>query len=169
VFSFEEDLDLKSDVLSLFPIYDNSFILPPFVFYLTFDDTNMQPIFLDSRDYGSNDSRFIRSCCRASDKSNAQLITVICITSAEAQDRARFNDLNIPIVVTTRSNRIPLNQRLRLCIFATRPIPAGEEVILNSTSRFLNFPCACDQPKCRISQAISKIEHRHDIEGGIFF
>jgi hypothetical protein len=152
----------------LFPVKDDSFILPPFVFYLAFDDANMQPIFLDSRDYGSNDSRFIRSCCSASNKSNAQLITVICITSAEAKDRTRFNDLKFPIGVTARLNHIPLNQRLRLCIFATSPIPAGEEVILNSASRFLNFPCACDQPHCRISQAISKIEHRHDIDGGIF-
>lgn len=156
------DLDLKGDMLSFQPVAEDLQILPPFVFPCPLPETeSLPPLFLDAREYGSL-SRFVRSCCKVSNKSNAQLVTVICKTSNEIEDIKKLNHdssivSNVVPEIDSNSHTDFLNQRLRLCIFATRPIHFGEEIILNSTNKYLNFPCSCNHPNCKVIEAISRI------------
>lgn len=156
-FSFVQDLDTKSHtMLSVFPASPTSMILPPFVFecpmYL---GALKQPLLLDSRDYSSHDGRFIRSTCKTSE-ANSQLVTVICISSTDAQKRPKFNDVGIPLLVK-QPTEVPMNSRLRLCIFATKHINSSEEILLGPFGGYVHFPCACGK-SCETTEVVEKIE-----------
>lgn len=185
-FCYLGDLELRRDFISTYPILPLESIsndemdvdlteesknqntpaqlLPPFVFPVPSLD-----LFLDARDVGNFDGRFVRSCCDAS-LANAELRLVVKINPSEVSDPSKIKGTKTEDEEEVIEMKIQTNERFKLCIFTTKSIPKGQEIILaNSTGDFHLFPCNCTD-SCQPSESIQKIEEfrRLRFEGSPF-
>ncbi|KAI8901991.1 hypothetical protein BC833DRAFT_30071 [Globomyces pollinis-pini] len=174
-----KDLDCKYDSLSVNPclvsptpnsyVPDGQLVLPPFVFKFPFAkdmDNGLNNLFLDSRFNGNFDGRYVRSYCGGGNESikskcNAFLRTVVLIHVSEIETRPKIRNLADSLQLQPKESEMPLliNDRIRLCLIATRNIEFGEEIVLEPSPGVCYFPCICSSAKeCLSQRTVEKIE-----------
>ena len=141
-------------------------LLPPFVFPFNVKSESISDFFMDSRDYGDYDARYTRSSCTLENIANAELRVVVMINDLEVGDRPMLGkttwdasecDQNAP--------SISISDRFKLCVFATRPIGKGEEIILAQANEHLAYPCFCPNiADCIISKTVEEVEKYRQIQ-----
>lgn len=137
--STQQDLDLRRGFCISYPLSSHieSFVYPSYVFRLP-----CSPLFVDSRDCGNFDGRFVRSAC-----SNSRSLA-----------NAELKVLYRPKEVT---------DRIIVALFTSRQLGVGEEIIVASEEGFGLFRCVCDDvEKCSAHQTIQKVEEYHRFECG---
>ncbi|KAI9357299.1 hypothetical protein DFJ73DRAFT_821262 [Zopfochytrium polystomum] len=145
--------------VSLLPVMSASLdsslkLLPPFVYPLPSLQLNGGHLCLDTREECSSDhARFVRHCCKLESDGrrpaacNAVLRCVVVCP-----------DLAAGGFVTDTSF---LNNRMRLCIFSTRAVAPGEEIVLGRTvDDCIGYPCVCheEDESCLTKSTVHKFE-----------
>lgn len=169
VFSTLTDLDYQRDQLTAFPSPDARTLLPPFVFPVCSYD-NEPDFYLDARNYSSHCGRFVRSACGndlTDYKSNAKLVLVYSVTEEESGLFKSFPGSDLTQEKKSEDFKAgPLYKRLHLCLFTTKDVQAGDEIIIEKNDMYISFPCICSSAEsatCKALYGISKIE-MHDTE-----
>ncbi|KAJ3271900.1 myeloid lymphoid or mixed-lineage leukemia 5 (trithorax, ) [Terramyces sp. JEL0728] len=162
------DLEKKESMHSLIPLCtqntdSSAQLAPPFVFRIPDVEQNLaESLWMDAREFGGFDGRFVRSCCGANpedlQKCNATLKLVWAIDSSESKDKMLVNCDKLALSLQNQElvdPPVPLSDRLRLCIFATKAIKAGEEIVLQPSVQSCNFSCVCDEDtSCHVNDTI---------------
>jgi hypothetical protein len=150
-------------------------ILPPFVFPfpITLPGKENNSFFVDSREFGDFDGRFIRFSCGSPDSitPNAELRAVLVIDEYEIGDRPMYGRTVIdPSDASTEAPLFPimLTDRFKLCIFTSRKVFKGDEIILANTGSFIGFPCSCvNKETCTVVNTIEKLNEYQEATSGI--
>lgn len=171
IFDTFEDADIcrvktESGVLA------NPKILPPFVFPFPIMEIGRDycspSFFVDAREFGDFDGRFARFTCGSLDalNANAELRVVAVIDEAEIGDRQMYGRTTVdPSEAPTEAPLFPikLTERFKLCIFTSRKVFKGDEIILaNPNHLYYGFPCTCiKKSSCVVATTIDKIQEYH--------
>ena len=172
------DLDINERRHSFCPAnVSGSSILPPFVFQVPSNEHSIsKSLFLDCRDVACSDGRFIQFCCDPNNNSaNAIIRSVVVVPDGISSDLPRLisstktadsNAKEELCIGSVESNGILC---FKICIFATRLINAGEEIIVVGNKSFLHYPCATNGAHgCQVFDAVSAIEdYDHSHTGGL--
>jgi hypothetical protein len=172
-----KELHLSDSLLPLYPVLDGDMeiehpplLLPPFVFPL-FNDC-----WLDSRQFGSGAARFVRSFCGNSAiadsiEVNAEFKLVYLIASHDASKYSRMYSEDLPALLNDSSSPpIYMANKIRLCLFSKKEIPANQEIVVQGTNAYL-FPCVCNGHfQCKVSKVVDDINiYCKTISGGNAF
>ena len=169
----KQDIDCNQDLLTFYHVDGDFTLLPPFLFPFVDHSDSFIPtdIFMDSREMGKFDGRFIRSCCGNVEvpvTPNAKLVPVLAISDSETKDRPVYGG-DSPIISDALNDSVEPEKRLRLCIFASRDIKRGEEIILENPKGTLLSNCACaGDISCRVEDFTYLIELFHNEDHGNF-
>ncbi|KAJ3255690.1 myeloid lymphoid or mixed-lineage leukemia 5 (trithorax, ) [Boothiomyces macroporosus] len=173
VISGKVDLDKKDQVQSLIPICKENrsspaLLAPPFVFCVPgVEQSQESQLWIDSREFGGFDGRFVRSCCGANEndleRCNATLKLVWAIDYSEIGDRKLINSEKLSQSLQNSDFVDPpvaFSDRPRLGIFTTKAIKQGEEIILQPGDGYCHYSCICEEDTtCYVNDTISFAEN----------
>ena len=159
-------------------------LLPPFVFLhpeldaSVNDESFVRRLYVDSRDYGDYDGRFVRFSCNSADgvQANACLRSVVCLASQEC--KSSHNTDNAPeqaaeeeyhqqvdyVLDDALGKPIRLNDRLRLCIFSVTDIPAGTEIVVDASPSLMYPVSTFKDYVSPVDSVIQTIESYHALK-----
>jgi Zn-finger protein len=121
-------------------------IAPPFVFKLP---TMSDNLWIDAREFSTNDGRSVRSVCKSCNNNNANAVLKLVVLKSLTDIKKSDPSISeIQSVDDLSDKQMSDLDKVHLCIFSTKPIQPGGEIILSSDDNILYYPCACAKNNC---------------------